>query len=74
VITSDGGLLAYREPDGAAGLTALTGDVLADARTGKNGRHDWSACYGSRYLQNTDAPYDPHAFASVSPGQNATSS
>src|ERR1700730_3101964 len=30
--------LRYRELDDALGLTALVGDVLADARTGKNGR------------------------------------
>jgi hypothetical protein len=39
VVTSDAGLLAYRELDDALGLTTTAGEMLADARAGKNGRH-----------------------------------
>ena len=38
-ITSDGGLLAYRELDDTLRLTDTAADTLADARSGKNGRH-----------------------------------
>jgi hypothetical protein len=34
------GLLVYRELNDALGLTAMAGELLADARTGKDGRHD----------------------------------
>ena len=39
VVTSDAGLLAHRELDAPLGLTTVAGEMLADARTGRNGRH-----------------------------------
>lgn len=38
-LTSDAGLLAFRELDDALGLTGMVGRVLVDSRTGANSRH-----------------------------------
>jgi hypothetical protein len=39
VVTFDAGLIAYRELDDALSLSAMAGEMLADARIGRNGRH-----------------------------------
>ena len=38
-VTSDAGLLAYRELDEVFGLTQMGASLLADARSGKNVQH-----------------------------------
>src|SRR3712207_277729 len=38
-VTSDAGLLPFRDLDDAFGLTDLAGEALTDTRTGQNSRH-----------------------------------
>jgi len=42
-VTSDAGLLTYRELDEALGLTTATGSSISDIRTGKNTQHGTTA-------------------------------
>ena len=44
-ITSDAGLLAYRELDDALGLSEGAGGLLQDSRTGKNGWHGMTGLF-----------------------------
>lgn len=70
-VTSDAGLLAYRELDGVLGLTAMSSDRFADLRTGSNTRHSVpvlfrQAVYGrlAGYEDTNDAErlrFDPAA-------------
>lgn len=39
LVTSDAGLLAYREFDDTLRMSKVAGEHLADVRTGKSGRH-----------------------------------
>ena len=47
-ITSDGGLLAYRELDGALGLTNIAIPKLLDRRRGRNTRHKLGGLFSLR--------------------------
>ena len=44
-ITSDAGLLPFRELDDALGLSEIAGEHLVDPRTGKNGQHGMTGLF-----------------------------
>src|SRR5262249_5127403 len=56
LVTSDAGLLAYRELDDVLGLTEMAGDVLADAGSGKNGRHALAGLFRQSVCERRRAP------------------
>jgi hypothetical protein len=61
VVTSDAGLLAYRELDDALGLSTMAGETLADARTGKNERHAMVGLLRQSVFGRLDT-HDPECF------------
>ena len=50
VVTSDAGLLAYRELDGALRLSTMAGETLADAAPAGTVVMRWLVCCGSQCL------------------------
>jgi hypothetical protein len=67
-ITSDAGLLPYRELDDAFGLTDAGVDSLVDIRTGKNGRHRLAGLLRQSVFGRLSRPESLAALADL-PGQ-----
>jgi hypothetical protein len=63
-ITSDGGLLAYRELDDAFGLTAMGASALGEGRRGRNIRHHLPGLL-RQAVYGRPAGYEPPRFEDV---------
>ena len=67
-------MLAYRELDDVLGLTEMAGDVLADARSGKNGRHVFGRLAGYEDVNDAERLRHDPAMRWIVGGKAAQSS
>lgn len=52
-LTSDGGLLAYRELEDALGIFNSASTVMSDKQTGRNIQHDMTNCCPNPYTSDS---------------------
>jgi hypothetical protein len=67
-VTSDAGLLAYRELDEALGLTDLGDELLNDWRTGKNTQHSMVALMREIIFQTAEMAVPKELFGAILEG------